>query len=76
MNRSLIRYAPPRASNYDRVELRSAPFVVADGERACYSGSPDLPALAEYLEHRRARSRRIAAVRRRMLRRHREAFGS
>jgi hypothetical protein len=56
-------------------QARSSPLVTADAQRACYSGAPAIPALAEYFERRRAHSRRIAEVRKRMQARH-EAFGS
>jgi hypothetical protein len=71
IDRRLIRYMPPGASDHDRVESRSSPLVTADAQRACYS-TPDIPALAEYFERRRAHSRRefVAEVRRHMLLRH------
>jgi hypothetical protein len=69
--RMLVNYEP-RARDHDRVESRSSPFVVADGTRACYSGSPNIPGLEDFFEHRKF----IAEVRSRMLRRHYAAKAS
>jgi hypothetical protein len=71
MNRSIIRYVPPGADNHNHVDMRSSPLVVADGARACYSGSPNIPGLTEYLK-----CRRINQIKTRMQVRHRAYFDS
>jgi hypothetical protein len=71
MNRRLIRYMPPGASDRGESSGTRSAFQPSEDARMDYGGAPDIPGLRALFQRRR-----IEQIRERMLQRHREMFGA
>jgi hypothetical protein len=71
MNRSLVKYVPPRASDRGESFARRGAFHPFEDARMDYGGAPDTPGLRAFLQRRR-----VEQIRARARKRHRAVFGT